>query len=717
MDDADATLPKRPCGAPPTPPIATDPLRLSSSSMDAFLESFLGLFLSSTTTTTDPSLDLSPSLERILESRVSSDQDRLIHGALTLGSLLLKAANHSQRKRFSDHNSLAWILPIDLTVKVFSMLDTESLCHAAAACSMFHKCAMDSLCYAEIDLRSLLPKVNNAIVNTMVQRAGKNLQFARRWRDSHHGSREFVRWGSDDLRRPSGHSKQGGYQLSSEESSRGFASSRAGKRSAEEESGFRPSALRGGDGKYYARGGRATKESFSQRDWRGGHGSEQGRQHDVIVRRRRFTRREDELEGWELVGDLSGRDREMKEFGIRFGADSRMTKKVSLKLGVLPYSDASAGPSCPIVYTFRNSTDARFSWNDRRSRQGKESYVLTRSCLASLSADGGSAGALLRKLYLYNIDRMDNAALSAALSACPSLLDLEIVGLHVELKQTLESLSANCHLLQRLFFESSKTGRDDSLKSQTCVDLVNGCPLVTSLSLRGFKLLDYKIRVLLKGFRKLKVADFSTSYSITGSFLRNLGSGTTGHLLELEVAHFLHAVLAGDLKFLRHLDISNKEGLASDSDWYDRCYSPRSIPMKRFAVERPEIQLLAEFPPEGSFIEIDHMLNSEVNSDGSSPSQISSPSSDVSFFMTSSESSYNSDQGEPWFSHTLHKMDNGYGNQVAPVSAQRYDLLFKGTATAMKHVLNMQKETFTVMLSISEVIVFLRAVPYICNVK
>ncbi|KAK9159769.1 hypothetical protein Syun_006110 [Stephania yunnanensis] len=50
-----------------------------------------------------------------------------------------------------------------------------------------------------------------------------------------------------------------------------------------EESGFRPFALRGGDEKYYARGGRATKGSFSERDWRGGHGSEQGRQHDVTV--------------------------------------------------------------------------------------------------------------------------------------------------------------------------------------------------------------------------------------------------------------------------------------------------------------------------------------------------------------------------------------------------------------------------------------------------
>ncbi|KAK9104161.1 hypothetical protein Scep_021005 [Stephania cephalantha] len=79
-----------------------------------------------------------------------------------------------------------------------------------------------------------------------------------------------------------GHSKRGGYRYLRRSPS-GFASSRAGKRSAEEESGFRPSALRGGDGKYYARGGRATKESFSQRDWRGEHGSEQGRQHDVIV--------------------------------------------------------------------------------------------------------------------------------------------------------------------------------------------------------------------------------------------------------------------------------------------------------------------------------------------------------------------------------------------------------------------------------------------------
>ncbi|KAK9147412.1 hypothetical protein Scep_006169 [Stephania cephalantha] len=87
---------------------------------------------------------------------------------------------------------------------------------------------------------------------------------ARRWRDSHHGSREFVRWGSDDLRRPSV-IVSGGYQLSSEESDLGFAlvSCREEER-AEEESGFRPSALRGGDGEVLCPWRRATKESFTR---------------------------------------------------------------------------------------------------------------------------------------------------------------------------------------------------------------------------------------------------------------------------------------------------------------------------------------------------------------------------------------------------------------------------------------------------------------------
>ncbi|KAH0978397.1 hypothetical protein GBA52_028116 [Prunus armeniaca] len=395
-----------------------------------------------------------------------------------------------------------------MLLNVFSMLDTQSLCYAAATCSMFNKCAMDPSCYANIDLTTVVPKVNNAVVSTMIQRAGKALQ--------------------------------------------------------------------------------------------------------------------------------------------------------SLKLGVVPGPTTPLGSCQPLVYTIRNSVDvSNFSWNDKRSRQGKESSVLTRSCLSPLGGNSGAPGTLLRRLHLYNIERMDNTSLCGALVACPFLLDLEIVGLHVELRQTLQSVSANCHLIERLFFESSKTGRDDSLKSPTCVDLMTDCPHLTSLALRGFKLHDYKVRILLKGLRKLKYVDFSTSYSITGAFLRNLGSNTGGNLLEVlilrdcmhlkmvEAARLMTAVLAGDFKFLKHLDISNREGLASENDWYHRCYSTSTIPIRRVLEERPNLCLLAEFPPEGSYADIDQMFDSEPYSDISLPSasQMSSPSSDGSMFVSFSESSYNSDHG------------------------------------------------------------------------
>ncbi|MED6210341.1 hypothetical protein PIB30_063245 [Stylosanthes scabra] len=451
------------------------------------------------------SISLDLSLEKLLESS-ASDADRtvLIDRALRMGSMLLDAAKHSSRKRASKHNSLAWPLPPDLTIKVFSMLETQSLCYASATCSLFNKCAKDPLCYANLDLTSRVPKINNPVVSTMIQRAGNALR--------------------------------------------------------------------------------------------------------------------------------------------------------SLKLGVIPGATPSPGSCQPLVYTNRNSIVevSNFSWNDKRSRQGRESSILTRSCLSPLSRDGGAPGALLRKLYLYNIERMDNASLGQALSACPSLLDLEIVGLHVELRQTLMSVSANCHLIERLFFESSKTGRDDSLKTQTCLELVDNCPHLTSLSLRGFKLHDYKVRVLVKGFQKLKYVDFSTSYSITGSFLRSLGNCMGGnllevlilrdcmHLKEVEVARFLTAILAGDFKLLLRLDISNKEGLASEGDWYHRCFNSSIMPVKQVLEARPDIDLVAEYPAEGSYID---SFDTDMNSEISLPSQLSSHTSDRSIFLSTSESSYNSDQG------------------------------------------------------------------------
>uniref|UniRef100_A0A2C9VU77 F-box domain-containing protein n=1 Tax=Manihot esculenta TaxID=3983 RepID=A0A2C9VU77_MANES len=457
------SMAKRPCpfsSSSTTTPSSSIPSRQPNMNhqVDNLLQTFLGL-------TDSPSLSIDLSFERLLDSFPSdADQSLLIDRALKLGSILLEAGKRSARKRSSRHNSLTWALPPDLTIKVFSLLDMQSLSYAAATCSMFHKCAMDPLCYTNIDLTTVVPKVNNAVVSTMIQRAGKALQ--------------------------------------------------------------------------------------------------------------------------------------------------------SLKLGIVPGPTVSPGSCQPLVYTIRNSVDvSNFSWNDKKTRQGKESSILTRSCLNPLSGDGGAAGTLLRSLHLYNIERMDNTSLCVALSACPSLLDLEIVGLHVELRQTLVSVSTNCPLVERLFFESSKTGRDESLKSTTCVDLVNNCPNLISLALRGFKLHDCKVRILVKGFRKLKYLDFSTSYSITGNFLRNLGGSTGGnllevlilrdcmHLKEVEVARLLTEVLAGDFKSLRYLDVSNREGLASEGDWYHRCYSSSIIPIKQVLEARSDLCLLAEFPPEGRLVD------------------------------------------------------------------------------------------------------------------
>ncbi|XP_057424557.1 F-box protein At4g02733-like [Lotus japonicus] len=493
---APSSTAKRPCPSQnPRPPPET-----LNQVEEHVLDAFLAL-------SDSPSLSLDLPLESLLESLPSdSDQTELIDRALKIGSMLLDAAKQSSRKRASKHNSIAWPLPPDLTIKVFSALDTQSLCYASATCTLFNKCAKDPLCYENLDLTTLVPKVNNSVVSTMIQRAGKALR--------------------------------------------------------------------------------------------------------------------------------------------------------SLKLGVIPGATPSPGCCQPLVCPIRNAIVdvSNFSWTDKRSRQGRESSILTRSCLSPLSRDVGAAapGALLRRLKLYNIERMDNVSLSGALSACPSLLDLEIVGLHVELRLTLMSVSAHCHLIERLFFESSKTGRDDSLKTQTCVELVDNCPHLTSLSLRGFKLHDYKVRVLVKGFRKLKYVDFSTSYSITGSFLRNLGSYNGGnslealilrdcmHLKEVEVARLLTAILAGDFKSLLHLDISNREGLASEGDWYHRCYNSSIMPVKQVLEARPDMCLVAEYPQEGSYMD---SFDTDMNSEISLPSQLSFHSSDGLVFLSTSESSYNSDHG------------------------------------------------------------------------
>lgn len=472
-------------------------MSLGSDHIDQLLEAFLRL--------PEPTESLiGQSLDRLLESRACDPvKADLIDRALNLGSVILEAAKRSARMRASMHNSVVWPFPHDLTVQVFALLDTQSLCYAAAACSFFHRCAADPVCYTHVDLATVTPKVNNTVVSTMIQRAGKSLQ--------------------------------------------------------------------------------------------------------------------------------------------------------SLKLGLVSRWTPLSGLPQAFVFSLGNSSDSSgISWIDKRSRQGKGSSILTRSCLACLSANGGTSGALLKRLHLYYIERMDNTALCDALSSCPSLLDLEMAGIHVDLRQTLESVSKYCPLIERLSFESSKTGRDDSFKLPTCSELVSSCPNLSYLALRGFKLHDCKARVLVKGFCKLKYVDFSTSYSITGSFLKNLGGDAGGNLIEVlllrdcvhlkqtEVSRLFSSIISGDFKHLRHLDISNREGLASDGDWYRRCCSIRFIPIKQLMEVNPQLRLLAEFPIDGSYIEVGGGSSSEDSSAASL--SISSHASDGVTFISLSESSYSSDQ-------------------------------------------------------------------------
>ncbi|KAL7603183.1 hypothetical protein Lser_V15G16737 [Lactuca serriola] len=167
--------------------------------------------------------------------------------------------------------------------------------------------------------------------------------------------------------------------------------------------------------------------------------------------------------------------------------------------------------------------------------------------------------------------------------------------------------SIDANQLKKRHQPENEKCRDDGLKFPTCNEFVLNCPNITTLALKGFKLHDYKAHMLVKGLQKLKHIDLSTSYSFTGSFLKNLSVNGGGdnlevmilrdcmHLKEIEVERFMEVVLAGEFKHLKHLDISNREGLTCEGDWYNRCYSASFIPIKEVLEQRPDFYLVAEF--------------------------------------------------------------------------------------------------------------------------
>ncbi|KAF8046369.1 hypothetical protein N665_3773s0001 [Sinapis alba] len=106
----------------------------------------------------------------------ASVQACLVDRTLQLASLLLESTRRSFRKRATAHNSSSWFLPPELTIKVFSMVDTKSLMQAAACCTMFNKCAMDPFSYAHIDMTKCTNEVHNEDLCNLTHRAGKELR-------------------------------------------------------------------------------------------------------------------------------------------------------------------------------------------------------------------------------------------------------------------------------------------------------------------------------------------------------------------------------------------------------------------------------------------------------------------------------------------------------------------------------------------------------------
>ncbi|KAL9285492.1 F-box protein SKIP17 [Arabidopsis thaliana] len=382
-------------------------------------------------------ISISNSFDRVLDRALASAsadesvQDRLVDRTLKLASLLLDSTKRCFRKRASVHNSNSWSLPPELTIKVFSMLDTKSMMQAAVCCTMFNKCAMDRLCYSHIDLTTSARYADKGVVSTMINRAGKELR--------------------------------------------------------------------------------------------------------------------------------------------------------SLKLGrvVRTAGSDSAAP------------------------------LLSGSCLSPLAYNHGFLGSRLRSLRLYNLRPIKYRSLCDALSVCPNITDLRIVGLYNLTEELFNSLTKKCRLIEHLFLETYGYPRTlESKAGSSLVEFVTNCPNLTSLTLIRFGLTDDWARNLAESCRKLKYLNLSRSPTIKGRFLRELGLSCKENLLktlilrscpklqEKEVLEFCNSLLTGNFKSIRQIDVSSNSGLAS-SDRGKRCNKP-NFPLERLKEERSDVTFVADFPSTSS---------------------------------------------------------------------------------------------------------------------
>ncbi|XP_023636930.1 F-box protein At4g02760 isoform X2 [Capsella rubella] len=179
---------KRPCHAPSVTSSIEFPCSLPTA--PGFNQSNIDMTISSFLSLSDLPLFSSPlsmgcSFDRVLDKVIPSavgtshdefKQDRFLDHTLQLASLLYKSTERCIRKRATLQNSISWPLLPELTIKVFSMLDTKSLIQASACCTMFNKCATDRVCYSHIDLTTAAKHVDNGVVCIMIHRAGKELR-------------------------------------------------------------------------------------------------------------------------------------------------------------------------------------------------------------------------------------------------------------------------------------------------------------------------------------------------------------------------------------------------------------------------------------------------------------------------------------------------------------------------------------------------------------
>ncbi|KAJ3672981.1 hypothetical protein LUZ60_006355 [Juncus effusus] len=222
---------------------------------------------------------------------------------------------------------------------------------------------------------------------------------------------------------------------------------------------------------------------------------------------------------------------------------------------------------------------------------------LTKSCLVPLSLDNGAYAALLQKLCLGRVLKMNTKKLMSALSYCKSLKDFEIFAVDAELEEILPTISTHCRSVERLCFDYSNFSHPPILFGSNWDGLIKNCKMITSISIIGCVSNDWVLRELFEGLTKLKYANFSGSIDLTGSFLKDLGNGNGGDCLETlilkdcpylssdEIRPFFNDVVAGKWKSLRFLD------LTSNRAEYVVCGVRIFQYLK---VCRPEIRLLAK---------------------------------------------------------------------------------------------------------------------------